>query len=266
MDMFNMFYLAGYSPEYALMMDQELDHVEKAFKDAEGLEVPYDLIDKDVASFLTFGGSATPVDQPMVVDAPTDLAQGPLGVVPIACHPAAPNWPHPVNTLITVGNYGTEDLVRLCTMIACPLCGEAHPADKLADHYTRHFALCIVNRSSDVCCGWDGCQTQLKYRSLKNHVDSQHLRLTNVHCPYCHQDSRWDNGKCTHTARDCSFRRAALGLEESNVKIPKKDKECKWCRRFVAPKRLPQFTFNDSYRAIITGPAQPPPVEFYEED
>lgn len=25
MDMFNMFYLAGYSPEYALMMDQELD-------------------------------------------------------------------------------------------------------------------------------------------------------------------------------------------------------------------------------------------------
>lgn len=25
MDMFNMFYLAGYSPEHALMMDQEID-------------------------------------------------------------------------------------------------------------------------------------------------------------------------------------------------------------------------------------------------
>lgn len=247
-------------------LSEPFHSVEKAFKDAEGLEVPYDLIDNDVASFLTFGGSATPVDQPMVVNPPTDLAQGVHDVVPIACHPAAPNWPHPVNAFITVGNYDTDDLVRLCTMISCPLCGEAYSADKIADHYTTHYTPCIVNRKSDVYCVWDDCQTKLKFRSLKNHVESQHLRLTNVHCPYCHKDSRWDSGKCTHTARDCSFRRAALGLEKSTVKIPKKDEECKWCQRFVAPKWLPQFTFNDSYRAIIIGPAQPQPAGFSGED
>ncbi|OJT05979.1 hypothetical protein TRAPUB_3166 [Trametes pubescens] len=276
MDTFEMFCWAGYSQQEALILDQELTELDnflqaimnpddmalmeerfnEVYAEAATLQVPYDLLNNDIDSPLTCGGSATPTDQPVVVDSPTDLAQPAPDMVPLAWHPAAPDWPHPKDAFITVGDYKTENLVRLCTMMSCPVCGEAYPADMIVYHLQRHYAPYIVNRSTEICCAWDDCGRKLKFRSLKNHVEAIHLRLTNIHCPHCHLDSRYENGRCSHTALFCSARPAAMKGEKLYVDSTK---TCsKWCNAWRRPDELPQFKIDDSYHAVIIGPFQPP--------
>lgn len=127
----------------------------------------------------------------------------------------------------------SEELVRLCTMVSCPTCGEVRPADTMTAHYRMHrFG------TGPVECQWEGCDTILQFTSLKVHIENPHLKVAMRHCPYCHRETSCYEGARGHNAKDCEMRDAARRGEKSSRKTRAR---CPmWCRALTLPENLPE--------------------------
>lgn len=199
----------------------------------------------------SFGNGAGLLEMPVGVSPPaglTDNAPDPQALW--TCHPAAPNWPHPVGSFTAIQTK-SEDLVRLCTMVSCPVCGEVRSADTMAAHYRgHHFGTGAVE------CQWEGCDKTLQFTSLTRHIEQQHLKVTMRHCPYCHREDTCYPGAPLHNAKDCDLRDTARRGEKSSRE--ERARCPMWCRAWTLPENLPEYQLYGKGRAVITGPARSP--------
>ncbi|KAI9070405.1 hypothetical protein FKP32DRAFT_1558023, partial [Trametes sanguinea] len=174
---------------------------------------------------------------------------------PKCVHPAAPDFPHEVDEWITVVD-DNENVLRVCTMVSCPACGIAVPADKAFEHYYNHTHAV----GNGTVCGWtekggSPCKHTFNTKNtLKRHIEGVHLKIVIRHCRYCHKEHRSDVKKHP-SARSCSERAKALAGLGSSRQM--RDRCVEWCGHLRGRESLPQVDTSHPYKARIIGPRVP---------